>query len=64
VDLLAPRIEPAGLRRLQTLLADLRINYAAQHSRSASASGQEAHGSQNQPPHPDTAPPNAQQTRP
>jgi len=33
VDLLAPRIEPAGLRRLQTLLADLRINYAAQRSR-------------------------------
>ena len=59
VDLLAPRIEPAGLRRLQTLLADLRINYAAQHSRSASSSGQEAHGSQTQPPRPDTAPPNA-----
>lgn len=29
VDLLAPRPEPAALRRLQTLLADLRINYAA-----------------------------------
>lgn len=38
MDLLAPRIEPAGYRRLQTLLADLRINYAAQRSRAESES--------------------------
>lgn len=36
VDLLAPRIDPTGLRRLQALLADLRINYAAQRSRAES----------------------------
>lgn len=41
VDLLAPRIEPAGLRHLQALLADLRINYAAQRSRAESAPGEE-----------------------
>ncbi|MBC7340705.1 MAG: DUF1844 domain-containing protein [Firmicutes bacterium] len=41
VDLLAPRIDPAGLRRLQALLADLRINYAAQRSRAESAPQQD-----------------------
>ncbi|MEW6547046.1 MAG: DUF1844 domain-containing protein [Bacillota bacterium] len=52
VDLLAPRIEPAGLRRLQTLLADLRINYAAQRSRAESAPRQDAQGPHTEPPYP------------
>ncbi|MDI6894435.1 MAG: DUF1844 domain-containing protein [Bacillota bacterium] len=36
-DLLASHIDPAGFRRLQSLLADLRINYAAQRSRAEPA---------------------------
>lgn len=55
VDLLAPRIEPAGLRRLQTLLADLRINYAAQRSRAEAQQQSTAEGSPAEPQH-DTAP--------
>lgn len=32
-ELLAPRMDPAGNSRLRTLLADLRINYAAQRGK-------------------------------